>query len=127
MEELLKELSNLLHISKDSLLKISESYPEFRQQYVVYSIASDFSVIAIIATIVAAISIVYANLIASDAKDLRNDKYQYEMTRSKNWMRVGVIILFSSALVFMISNIVAAVFAPDVNLIRDIVTNVKGN
>lgn len=127
MEELLKELANLLHISTDSLLKISESYPELRQQYVVYSIASDFSVIAIIATIVAVISIVYSNSIASNAKDLRNDKYQYELTRSKNWMKAGVILLFSAIAVYMISNIAAAVFAPDVNLIRDIVTSVKGD
>lgn len=74
MEELLKELANLLHMSTDSLLKISESYPELRQQYIVYSISSDFIILAFFAAIVAAISIVYANSIESNAKDLKAEK-----------------------------------------------------
>lgn len=80
MEELLKELANLLHLSQDSLVKLGESYPALRNQYVVYSIASNFSILAI-----------------------------------------------SAASMFVISNTAAAIFAPDINLIRDIVTSVKGD
>mgnify|MGYP000895942107 CR=1 FL=1 len=68
MDELLKELANLLHLSQDSIVKIGESYPALRNQYIVYSIASDLSMIAIFAIIAASISIIYANCIASDAK-----------------------------------------------------------
>ena len=49
------------------------------------------------------------------------------MKRSKIWMRVGAILLFSSISVYMIANIATAVLAPDINLIRDIVANMKGN
>lgn len=125
MEELLKELANLLHMSTDSLLKISESYPELRQQYIVYSISSDFIILAFFAAIVAAISIVYANSMASNAKDLRAEKYDRAMTRSKNWMKIGMILAISAVSIYTISSVATAVFAPDVNLIRDIVTGVK--
>lgn len=125
MEELLKELANLLHMSTDSLLKISESYPGLRQQYVVYSISSDFIILAFFAAIVAAISIVYANSIESNAKDLKAEKYQRAMTRSKNWMKIGMILAISAVSIYTISSVATAVFAPDVNLIRDIVTRVK--
>lgn len=125
MEELLKELANLLHMSTDSLLKISESYPELRQQYIVYSISSDFIILAFFAAIVAAISIVYANSIASNAEDLRAEKYDRAMRRSKNWMKIGMILAISAVSIYTISRVATAVFAPDVNLIRDIVTRVK--
>lgn len=125
MEELLKELANLLHMSTDSLLKIGESYPELRQQYIIYSIASDFIILAFFAAIVAAISIVYANLIESNAKDLKAEKYQRAMTRSKNWMKIGMILAISAVSIYTISSVATAVFAPDVNLIRDVVTKVK--
>lgn len=125
MEELLKELANLLHMSTDSLLKISESYPELRQQYIVYSISSDFIILAFFAAIVAAISIVYANSIESNAKDLRAEKYDRAMRRSKNWMKIGMILAISAVSIYTISSVATAVFAPDVNLIRDIVTRVK--
>lgn len=127
MDELLKELANLLHLSQDSLVKLGESYPALRNQYIVYSIASDLSMLAIFAIIAASISIIYANCIASDAKKISNEKYDREMTRSKIWMRVGAILLFSSISVYMIAGIAAAVLAPDINLIRDIVANMKGN
>ena len=125
MEELLKKLANLLHMSTDSLLKISESYPELRQQYVVYSISSDFIILAFFAAIVAAISVVYANSIASNAEDLRAEKYDRTMRRSKNWMKIGMILAISAVSIYTISSVATAVFAPDVNLIRDIVTRVK--
>lgn len=125
MEELLKELANLLHMSTDSLLKISESYPELRRQYIVYSISSDFIILAFFAAIVAAISIVYANSIESNAKDLRAEKYDRAMRRSKNWMKIGMILAISAVSIYTISSVATAVFAPDVNLIRDIVTKVK--
>ena len=125
MEDLLKELANLLHMSTDSLLKIGESYPELRQQYIVYSISSDFIILAFFAAIVAAISIVYANSMASNAKDLRAEKYDRAMTRSKNWMKIGMILAISAVSIYTISSVATAVFAPDVNLIRDIVTKVK--
>ena len=126
MEELLKDLANLLHMSTDSLLKIGESYPELRQQYIVYSITSDFTILAFFAAIASVISIIYANSIESNAKDLRAEKYDRAMTRSKNWMKIGMILAISTVSIYAISSIVAAVFAPDVNLIRDIVTRVKG-
>ena len=125
MEELLKELANLLHMSTDSLLKISESYPELRQQYIVYSIASDFTILAFFAAIASVISIIYAPSLESNAKDLRSEKYDRAMTRSKNWMKIGMILAISTVSIYAISSIVAAVFAPDINLIRDIVTRVK--
>lgn len=125
MEELLKELANLLHMSTDSLLKISESYPELRQQYIVYSIASDFTILAFFAAIASVISIIYANSIESNAKDLRAEKYDRAMKRSKIWMKIGMILAISTVSIYAISSIVAAVFAPDINLIRDIVTRVK--
>lgn len=127
MEELLKELANLLHLSQDSFVKLEGSYPALRNQYIVYSIASDLSMLAIIAIIAAGISIIYANCIASDAKKFSNEKYDREMTRSKIWMRVGAILLFSSISVYMIAGIAAAVLAPDINLIRDIVANMQGS
>lgn len=126
MEELLKELANLLHISTDSLLKIIESYPELRQQYVVYSIASDFTILSVFAIVAAIISIIYANSIESDAKDLRTEKYQHAITRSKKWMKIGVILVISAVSIYAISNIAAAVFAPDINLIETILSNAKG-
>lgn len=125
MEKLLKELANLLHMSTDSLLKIGESYPELRQQYIVYSISSDFIILAFFAAIVAAISIVYANSIESNAKDLKAEKYDRAMSRSKNWMKIGMILAISAVSIYTISSVATAVFAPDVNLIRDIVTRVK--
>lgn len=125
MEELLKELANLLHMSTDSLLKISESYPELRQQYIVYSIASDFTILTFFAAIASVISIIYANSIESNAKDLRAEKYDRAMKRSKIWMKIGMILAISTVSIYAISSIVAAVFAPDINLIRDIVTRVK--
>ena len=127
MEELLKELANLLHISTDSLLKISESYPALRNQYIVYSIASDLTILAFFAAITSVVSVVYANSIESNAKDLRAEKYDRAMTRSKNWMKIGMILAISAVSVFVISSIIAAVFAPDINLIKTILSNVKGN
>lgn len=108
-------------------MKLEESYPALRNQYIVYSIASDLSMLAIIAIIAAGISVIYANCIASDAKKFSNEKYDREMTRSKIWMRVGAILLFSSISVYMIAGIAAAVLAPDINLIRDIVANMQGS
>ena len=112
-------------MSTDSLLKISESYPELRHQYVVYSISSDFIILAFFAAIVAAISIVYANSIESNAKDLKAEKYDRAMRRSKNWMKIGMILAISAVSIYTISSVATAVFASDVNLIRDIVTRVK--
>lgn len=127
MENLLKELANLLHISTDSLLKISESYPALRNQYIVYSIASDLTILVFFAAIASVVSVIYANTIESNAKDLRAEKYDRAMTRSKNWMKIGMILAISAVSVFVISSIIAAVFAPDINLIKTILSNVKGN
>lgn len=127
MDELLKELANLLHLSQDSLVKLGESYPALRNQYIVYSIASDLSMLAIIAIIAAGISIIYANCIASDSKHLIGENCSHAIDRSKIWMKVGVVLLVSSISVYMIAGIAAAVLAPDINLIRDIVANMQGS
>ncbi len=74
MDQLLKELANLLHISTDSLLKIGESYPALRNQYIVYSIASDLTILVFFAAIASVVSVIYANTIESNAKDLRAEK-----------------------------------------------------
>lgn len=127
MDELLKELANLLHLSQDSLVKLGESYPALRNQYIVYSIASDFTILAFFAAIASVVSIIYANSIESNAKDLTAEKYQQAITRSKNWMKIGMILAIFTVSIYMITGIAAAVLAPDINLIRDIVANMKGN
>lgn len=129
MDELLKELANLLHLSQDSLVKLGESYPALRNQYIVYSIASNFSILAFFAAIASIIMIVYANSIESNVNylDLEDERSQRAMTRSKKWMKIGMILAISAASMFVISNTAAAIFAPDINLIRDIVANMKGN
>lgn len=127
MEELLKELADLLHLSQDSLVKLGESYPALRNQYIVYSIASNFSILAFFAAIASIIMIIYANSIESNADYLNDERSQRAITRSKNWMKIGMILAISAASMFVISNTAAAIFAPDINLIRDIVANMKGN
>ena len=127
MDELLKELANLLHLSQDSLAKLSESYPALRNQYIVYSIASNFSILAFFAAIASIIIVVYANSIESNADYLIDERSQRAITRSKKWMKLGMILAISAASTFVISNTAAAIFAPDINLIRDIVANMKGN
>lgn len=127
MDELLKELANLLHLSQDSLVKLGESYPALRNQYIVYSIASNFSILAFFAAIASIIIVVYANSIESNADYLSDERSQHAIARSKKWMKLGMILAISAASIFVISNTAAAIFAPDINLIRDIVANMKGN
>lgn len=40
-------------------------------------------------------------------------------------MKIGMILAISAVSIYTISSVATAVFAPDVNLIRDIVTRVK--
>ena len=127
MDELLKELANLLHLSQDSLVKLGESYPALRNQYAVYSIASNFSILAFFAAIASIIIVVYANSIESNADYLSDERSQRAIARSKKWMKIGMILAISAASIFVISNTAAAIFASDINLIRDIVANMKGN
>lgn len=127
METLLNELANLLHISAESVSKIAESYPILRQQYVIYSIMQNLMGITIFTGALSAVSTFFAvsSVIETKAlvgRDLENAKW-----RANLWLKAAIGSSIFTVVVYIIASTVSAIYAPDINLIQDLVFKMKGN
>lgn len=127
METLLNELANLLHISADSVSKIAESYPILRQQYVIYSIMQNLMGIAIFTGALSAVSTFFAvsSVIETKAlvgRDLENAKWLANL-----WFKAAIGFSIFTVVVYVIASTASAIYAPDINLIQDVIFKMKGN
>lgn len=127
METLLNEFASLLHVSADSVSKIAESYPALRQQYIIYSIMQNLMGLTIFTGILAIVFTFLTVTSASDYKELVGRELENAKWRISLWLKVAVGFTLFTIVVYVVASTVSAIYAPDVNLIRDIITNVKAN
>lgn len=127
METLLNELANLLHVSADSVSKIAESYPALRQQYVIYSIMQNLMGLTLFTGVLAVIFTFLTVVSAADYKDHSGRELENVKWRINLWLKVAVGFSIFTIVVYIVASTASAIYAPDVNLIRDIITNVKGS
>ena len=127
METLLNELANLLHISADSVSKIAESYPILRQQYVIYSIMQNLMGITLFTGLFAAISTFFAAKTFIELKYLDDEEFKDYKWRFDIWFRAAISFSIFTVVVYIIASTVSAIYAPDINLIQDVIFKMKGN
>lgn len=127
METLLNELANLLHVSAESVSKIAESYPALRQQYIIYSIMQNLMGLTLFTGVLSVVSTFFAVASFIEAKELVDRELENYKWRFKLWLKVAIGFSIFTIVVYVVASTVSAIYAPDVNLIRDIITNVKAN
>ena len=127
METLLNELANLLHISADSVSKIAESYPILRQQYVIYSIMQNLMGITLFTGLFAAISTFFAAKTFIELKYLDDDEFRDYKWRFNIWFKAAIGFSIFTIVVYIVASTVSAIYAPDINLIQDVIFKMKGN
>ena len=127
MESLLNEVANLLHVSTESVSKIAESYPALRQQYIIYSIMQNLMGLTLFTGVLSVVSTFFAVASFIEAKELVDRELENYKWRFKLWLKVAIGFSIFTIVVYVVASTVSAIYAPDVNLIRDIITNVKAN
>lgn len=127
METLLNELANLLHISADSLSKIAESYPILRQQYVIYSIMQNLMGLTLFTGLFAAVSTFFAAKTFIELKYLDDDEFKDYKWRFNIWFKAAIGFSIFTIVVYIVASTVSAIYAPDINLIQDVIFKMKGN
>ena len=127
METLLNELANLLHVSADSVSKIAESYPALRQQYVVYSIMQNLMGITIFTCLFAIASTFFAARAFIESKDLVSKELENYKWRFNIWFKAAICFSIFTVVVYVIASTASAIYAPDINLIQDLITRMKAN
>ena len=127
METLLNELANLLHISADSVSKIAESYPILRQQYVIYSIMQNLMGITLFTDLFAAISTFFAAKTFIELKYMDDEEFNDYKWRFDMWFKAAIGFSIFTIVVYIVASTVSAIYAPDINLIQDVIFKMKGN
>lgn len=127
METLLNELANLLHVSADSVSKIAESYPALRQQYVVYSIMQNLMGITLFTGLFAAVSTFFAAKTFIELKYLDDDEFKDYKWRFDIWFKAAIGFSIFTIVVYIVASTASAIYAPDINLIQDVIFKMKGN
>ena len=127
METLLNELANLLHISADSVSKIAESYPMLRQQYVIYSIMQNLMGLTLFTGLFAVVSTFFAAKTFIELKYLDDEELKDYKWRFDIWFKAAIGFSIFTVVVYIIASTVSAIYAPDINLIQDLIFKMKGN
>lgn len=127
METLLNELANLLHISAESVSKIAESYPILRQQYVIYSIMQNLMGITIFTGALSAVSTFFAAKTFIELKYLDDDEFKDYKWRFNIWFKAAIGFSIFTIVIYIVASTVSAIYAPDINLIQDVIFKMKGN
>lgn len=127
METLLNELANLLQVSADSVSKIAESYPALRQQYVVYSIMQNLMGITIFTCLFAIASTFFAAGAFIESKDIVGKELENYKWRFNIWFKAAIGFSIFTVVVYVIASTASAIYAPDINLIKDLIANMKAD
>ena len=127
METLLNELANLLHISAESVSKIAESYPILRQQYVIYSIMQNLMGLTLFTGLLAVVSTFFAAKTFIGLKYLDDEEFKDCKRLFDMWFKAAIGFSIFTIVVYIVASTVSAIYAPDVNLIQDIIFKMKGN
>ena len=127
METLLNELANLLHISADSVSKIAESYPILRQQYVIYSIMQNLMGLTLFTGLFAVVSTFFAAKTFIELKYLDDDEFKDYKWCFDIWFKAAIGFSIFTIVVYIVASTVSAIYAPDINLIQDVIFKMKGN
>lgn len=127
METLLNELANLLHVSAESVSKIAESYPALRQQYIIYSIMQNLMGLTLFTGVLSVVSTFFAVASFIEAKELVDRELENYKWRFKLWLKVAIGFSIFTIIVYVAASSVSAIYAPDINLIQDLITRMKAN
>mgnify|MGYP000918443820 CR=1 FL=1 len=127
METLLNELANLLHVSAESVSKIAESYPALRQQYIIYSITQNLMGLTLFTGVLSVVSTFFAVASFIEAKELVDRELENYKWRFKLWLKVAIGFSIFTIIVYVVASTVSAIYAPDINLIQDLITRMKAN
>lgn len=127
METLLNELANLLHVSAESVSKIAESYPALRQQYIIYSIMQNLMGLTLFTGVLSVVSTFFAVASFIEAKELVDRELENYKWRFKLWLKVAIGFSIFTIIVYVVASSVSAIYAPDINLIQDLITRMKAN
>ena len=127
METLLNELANLLQVSADSVSKIAESYPALRQQYIIYSIMQNLMGLTLFTGVLSVVSTFFAVASFIEAKELVDRELENYKWRFKLWLKVAIGFSIFTIIVYVVASTVSAIYAPDINLIQDLITRMKAN
>ena len=127
METLLNELANLLHVSAESVSKIAESYPALRQQYIIYSIMQNLMGLTLFTGVLSVVSTFFAVASFIEAKELVDRELENYKWRFKLWLKVAIGFSIFTIIVYVVASTVSAIYAPDINLIQDLITRMKAN
>ncbi len=126
METLLNELANLLHVSADSVSKIAESYPIIRQQYIIYSIMQNLMGLTLFTGLLAVVSTFFAVKTFIELRYL-DDEFKGYKWRFDIWFKTAIGFSIFTIVVYIFASTVSAIYAPDVNLIQDILFKMKAS
>lgn len=127
METLLNELANLLHVSAESVSKIAESYPALRQQYIIYSIMQNLMGLTLFTGVLSVVSTFFAVASFIEAKELVDRELENYKWRFKLWLKVAIGFSIFTIIVYVVASTVSAIYAPDINLMQDLITRMKAN